>query len=127
MAFPTVAGRTNSQSVANATSHTVNFDTTPTNGDLLVVAVSFDGSGTTVTWPSGWTQPTNGFVTGSGDITEVRYKVASSATSSISISTNNSEEGEFRAWRIAAGTYTGTPEVTQTTGNSGTPNSPNLA
>ena len=128
MAFPTVAGRQNSQTAANDTAHTVNFDTTPTTGDLLIVVATWDGA-PTVTWPTAlgtWTV-INTTSSGTGVTQTARYKVAAGEGSSIALSTDNSEEMQTRAWRITVGTFTGSPEkgTAATSTGDNNPNPPN--
>jgi len=128
--YPTVEGRTNSQSTADATSHTVNFDDTPADGDLLIVAATFDGT-PTITWPTagaGWTQLS--LASGGTAVTqEIRYRIADGDSSSITLSTGaSSEEMQTRAWRISAGQYTGVPQVgtAATSAGSANPNPPSV-
>jgi hypothetical protein len=112
-AFPTIAGRQTTTSAAN-TSHTINFDATPTNGDLLLVCASVGGSfaSATYSWPGGWSVVSQINSTGAGTTdswTECAYFVASSTSSSITLGMSPSLALVARAIRFQTGTYTGTP------------------
>lgn len=56
MTFPVVASRTETVFTTNATAHLVAMPATVNVGDVLVCLFGNDGSATTVTTPTGWTQ-----------------------------------------------------------------------
>lgn len=126
-AFPSVAGRQNSATTTAGTSHTINFDAAPSAGDLLVVFAVFDGV-PAITWPADWIQVAS-MDSGTAIRSEVRYKVAAGEGASISLSTGVSAEMQARAWRIAAGSFHGTPRVesSRAAGTSASPNPPVLS
>ena len=127
MPYPVVLGRNNSATTTNSTTHTVSFPSTPTDGDLLLVFVVFDGN-TTPSWPAGWTQE---FLVRTGQneaMAELRSRVASGDGASISLTTG-SEEMEARAWIIEKGTFSSQSEIeaATATGSSASPDSPSLS
>lgn len=128
MAFPTVAGVGQAGLTPAATSVTVNFDTTPTTGDLMIAVLHFPVDSGTVTFPSGfgtWTVLSNTLSTAR---LIVAYKTANGEGSSMSVSWVNSSRLSYAVFRYTVSTFTGTPEVgTAATGTSANPNSPNLA
>lgn len=110
-AFPTVAGRQNSSSTGT-TSLTVNIDATPTDGDLMIAHCVIDGNITT-TWPASpddWTQISSNNRSAEVRL-EIRYRVASSDSSSFTLGLSSSEAVLCRVWRFTTGTYTATPQV----------------
>ncbi|MBK6639702.1 MAG: hypothetical protein IPG34_20080 [Rhodocyclaceae bacterium] len=126
MPFPVVLGRNNSATTANNTSHAISFSDTPTDGDLLIVFVALDGN-TTPTWPAGWTQVFLRRTSQNEMVGELRYRVASSNGSSITITTP-SEEMQARSWIIGKGTFASPPEIEAATasGSSTVPDPPSL-
>ena len=127
MGFPQVIGRTNSATASNNTSHVVAFPAVPTDGDLLLAFVVFDGGGTP-TWPSGWTSVFLRRPAGGQCTAELRYRVASGDGASVAVTTS-SEEMQARTWLIAKGTFANPPEIAfgVSVGSSAAPNPPPLA
>lgn len=128
MAFPTVVSRADPLSTANATSHTVNFGSTPSAGDLLIVVAFFDGA-PGITWPTAqgtWTQLYTGDI-GTSSRVDIRYKTANGEGSSITLTTDASERMATATWVIDDGTFVGAPEIATATGNSANPDSPSLS
>lgn len=99
---------------AHATSITLSYGNTPTNGDLLVVWIGTTATGTTP--PAGWTLLTSKV---DGSITLLCYwKVASSETNSYAF-TNGSTTAFFGVTAVELSGQSATP-FNQTTTNSGT-------
>ena len=121
--FPFVRNATNSQTTADATTHTVTLATGAEVGDLLVVAVVFDGT-PTVTWPAGWTQ----LQANAATITrQIRYRWADGTEpATLTLTTSASEEMQARAFVIGDPHPTAAPEVAVTSGTSTAPNPPSL-
>lgn len=113
---------------ADATSHLVNMPATVNSGDLLIALIASDGTAT-ITTPSGWTslsQNTAGGVVRGAAF----YKVASGTEGGTTVDfvTSASERMEAQVIRIAAGTFTGTPEAANATSSSTTtPDPPTLS
>jgi len=121
--FPFVRSAAGSNTTADATTHTVTLATGAEVGDLLVVAVVFDGT-PTVTWPAGWTQLQSNAAT----ITrQIRYRWADGTEpASLTLTTSAAEEMQARAWAIGDPHPTAAPEVVVTSATSTAPNSPSL-
>jgi hypothetical protein len=137
-AFPTVSFRTNSTNVTGTTSHTVNFGTTVSSGQLLVAMFVFKGNGSNggcgpggppcFTWPTGWTSISSNNQAANVRL-EIRYKAADGTEgSSMSITSTVSGSSVARVWVIASGTYTGNPAAgTAAGGTSTSPDPPTLS
>lgn len=124
MAYPVVSAAVNSQTTADATSHTVTLPVAQP-GDLLLVFGTWDGTPTISGWPSGWNSV---YDIGAATIRRVLYYKFADGTegTSLSLTSSASEEMQARALRITNAHVSAAPESAQTTGTSVNPNSPTL-
>jgi hypothetical protein len=105
----------------NSSSPTISFGFTASAGDLIILAVGKDGTGT-FTWPSPWVEMKDEAIT--GGVATVAYLIASGGETDVAPS-STSERWEWVGWRIPDGEWQGTtpPEInTLATGSSTTPN-----
>ena len=136
--FPVVNHGT-ANSGGNVTTSTVdvaNLTGTPSAGDLLLILISKDGTGT-FTWPGGandaFTVLTNYPQTMGGGsnqaLLDARYRIANGSETTVAI-THANESTAWVAIRIAAGTWGGAgnvlPESAATNGNSTNADPPSL-
>lgn len=88
---------------SNSTSWSLTYPSGITNGDLLVACVASDGNNTTTTWPSGWRVHQQ---TGNANVTAlVAFKTTDGTESGNFTMTSASEQGAWRVFRIANGTW----------------------
>src|ERR1035437_2232269 len=131
MAFPSVSA-TATTVITGGTSEAVNLPASIASGDLLLIICDWSSStfgSLTMTAPSGWStllyeHPMPGQ---SNSSWAVYYKTASGSEGSTATVTIGSTASDFAAiaYRIAAGTWSGTPVIgTTATGASGTLNNP---
>ena len=124
MAFPVVE-TTNTTDFGSGTSHTINLPASIASGDLLIVWMSVDGGGETITFPnegSDWIVlfPT----TSSGEHTvKSAYRIADGTEGgTITVTTGSNEAGTAISFRISGWSTTDILEAS--TGNSGTSANP---
>jgi hypothetical protein len=130
--FPVVDGFSGTNSGGNVTSTTPDIATltgTPNVGDLILIIIAKDGTGA-FTWPGTWNVLTNLPVTfastNNQGVFSAAYRVWASGDTNPQI-THASEGTAHQVYRIRGGTWRGTPEVQQITGDSTNPNPPNNA
>lgn len=120
--FPQVVESVTSFTSTDGTSHTINLPPVDV-GDLLVIFAAWDGA-PTITWPTGFTQLSNG---GAGNNTArqgVAYKKADGTEGATATATTvQSEMMVARTLRIRAAHPTTAPAVSSA--NSGTSTAPN--
>jgi hypothetical protein len=124
MAFPTIRS-SNSGEASLALSATITLPTGHTEGDLLIIGLSLDGS-RTCTAPDGWSllaDPSNT----SANRFPIWYKVRGSSESNPTITwETTSEQGTWFSIAITKDTYQGVPEINTIYGSSNIPNAPAL-
>lgn len=125
--FPVVVGTaTSAKTSQSGTTHTIALPAGIQNGDLLLIFwTDEDQNNTAPSTPSGFTQL---YTSTNGDrIRRAWYKVAD-GTEGTSINVTGFEErSAHTSYRIAAGTYTGTPYSNVEIGTNSNPNPPNLS
>lgn len=128
MAFPTVAGRTNSQVVTDGTTHAVSLPAgTIASGDLLIVHFVVDGN-PTLTWPTDWVQTVRAHADGTASRSIVAYKIADGTEgSSINVSSSASEKSCHRSWHITGWHGTTVPEMDSSVQSAAAPDPPSLS
>ena len=122
---PTVRATNSNVFSTDVSSVTVTLPTGHAAGDLLIIGVSRDGTGSFSSL-SGWTAVTpqsNG-----GSILALWYKTRGTSESNPSVSwTTGVESGTWFSIAITAGTWSGTPEFIGTTGSNTSPNPPSFS
>jgi hypothetical protein len=105
----------------NSSNPTISFGFTASAGDLIILAVGKDGTGT-FTWPSPWVEMKDEAIT--GGVVTVAYLIASGGETDVAPS-STAERWEWVGWRIPAGEWHGVtpPQInTLATGSSTAPN-----
>lgn len=128
MAFPTVAGKGAQYNTAgtNAISHAVEYPAGISSGDLLVLFVHVDGSGSII-WPAGFTELYQTAASGNSHRSGAAYRIANGMESGDATVVTASEQATARIWRITDWHGTTPPEVgTAATGSSANPDPPSL-
>lgn len=128
---PSVATVAGNNQNANATTHTVTLPSGVTDGDLLLVFMSFDGTfATPPTWPGGWTQIiSEDHTAGDPRYVQIYCRVASGEAATFDVSTGAaSERSAHTAYRIT-GFHSGgcaSVEALHATGTDTSPDPPEL-
>ena len=127
--YPSYTTATSNENTATTTHH-VTLPSGVAANDLLIVFWADNQSPATLTAPDGWTQLYNDAhfewingVTFSNRI--AWYKIASGGETELTVTTSAASVSAHNAYRIAAGTYIGTPVApNESTGNNTSPNPP---
>lgn len=125
--FPTLLDITPTATIPTSTSHNINMPATVATGDLLIAIVAATTASTVSVSAGGWTAIYNTMV--SPVSTAILYKVADGTEGGtvVNFTTPSAVPMCGSVFRIAAASYSGSPEATRTTGgSSSTPDSPNL-
>ena len=121
MAYPQIAASTSGFTTSNATSTSITVPSGTQAGDLMVLLISKDGTGTFTT-PSDWTQLVN--AGSSAQAVGIFYRQLSASLSNFTIA----HASEMTAWILLRIPNGDIPTVSSAaTGNSTTPNPPSLA
>lgn len=123
--FPNLLSTTTGES-GSSTSHSVDLPVTA-NGDLLVLVIGRSGSNTTISLPSPWADAVTAANAGPDCRCFYLECDGSESESSVTISLGGSRNVIWTLYRIQAGTWSEAPEATRSTGNSASPDPPNLA
>ncbi len=126
--YPVIAGTATSASESPTTTHTVTLPSNIQAGDLLLIFWADASSSTNLTTPGGWTNIYSSSGGGSGYRRAAYYRFANgSEGSSVQFTTSGPERSAHNSYRIASGTYQGTPsEGNINFGTSTNPDPPNL-
>jgi len=124
MAFPTIRSTNSGRMVTASSTVTVSLPYGHVQNDLLIIAVSMDGS-RTMSAPAGWTLISNPTNTTANRLA-VWYKVRGFTESNPSISIGATEMGTWISICITKDTYSGTPEIATVYGVGNTPDAPSL-
>jgi hypothetical protein len=116
MAYPSIAAVAASATPATATTHLCALPAGIKVGDLLLAVVVCDGDAA-MTWPAGWTAPTNGAgASGTAVRSEARYRIAEGAEGAELEITGGDVAWVSRVWALRG--HAGTaPECAAATGS----------
>jgi lysophospholipase L1-like esterase len=122
--FPVVAGTSTSLSGNPVTSHSVSLPAGIQLNDLLLIFWADAGVSSDITVPSGWIELYNDV--SNNHRRAAYYKIANgNEGTSVTFTTSAQERSAHNSYRIAASTYTGTPEfgdlITNTNGSNANP------
>ena len=117
MAYPSIAAVAASATPATSTTHLCALPAGIKVGDLLLAVVVCDGDAA-MTWPAGWTAPTNGAgASGTAVRSEARYRVANGGEGSELEITGGDVAWVSRVWALTGHKNTA-PECAAATGTS---------